>query len=239
MTGIEIALIIGAVAMGATVQGCTGIGFSLVAGPILLMIDPAFAPGPLLAAGIIINLRNVVTERDHLDRVEFQRSLFGVPFGVVAAIAVVELVPERPMSILVGLGVCLATAALLSGIRPERSSRTGPAVGFGVALAGVAAGLPGPPLVVGYHDLLANAMRAIAGALIGVVAVVGISSLALTGNFGIDETVLWLWMVPGLIMGLALARVMSPLMDREWFRPLVLTLAFIGGAALVVRQVVR
>jgi len=59
---VEILLVVVAVVVGAMVQASAGIGITLVAAPVLLAVDPAFVPLPLILGGTVVGVRNVVME---------------------------------------------------------------------------------------------------------------------------------------------------------------------------------
>lgn len=217
-------------------QGSTGIGLTLIAGPAVLTIDQDFAPGPFLVVSLLISIRNVVGDGQHVDRASLRRSYFGIPIGVAAGIGLLTLVPDREMALLVGVAVCVLTATLILGWRPARTPATETITGAAVSFTAVSAGMPGPPLVIGYNDLNPSELRGMAGALVVPVIVVGLLSLAATGNFGTDELKLSALALPGMAVGLFLARWARPLFDRPWSRTAVLGLAFLGGLNLVIRQ---
>ena len=238
MTGLEIALVIGFAALGAMVQGCLGIGIGLVAAPVLVSIDPAFAPGPLLLIGQVVGLRHVFAEREHIDREAFRHVLIGIPFGIVAGLSILLMIDARVLSIIVGSATAIAAAAILLGLRVARS-RTGDITAGGLmAFASVTAALPGPPLVVGFSDMKPSCMRGTASASILIVAVIAGVSLVVAGRFGRDELELLALLLPGALLGLFSARYLRPVLDRSWFRTAVLVLACVGGIALVVRQTI-
>jgi len=63
-------------------------------------------------------------------------------------------------------------------------------------------------------------------------------AIVATDNFGTDELELTGWLVPGVVIGLFAARYVRAYVDRSWFRPAVLTMAFVGGVALVARHLI-
>lgn len=221
---------------GAIVHGSVGIGLGLVAAPALVSIDPAFAPGPLLLAGQIVGIRHVLAEREHADLNAFKRGLIGLPVGVIGALLVLAYVSDRLLAIMVGSLTALAAALLLLGWKLARTPRAEVAAGTACAFASLTAALPGPPLVCVYADMKPSTMRPSASLLILSVASVGFVSLLLSGNWGARETELLALLMPGVIAGLLASRWVRPHLERPWFRPLVLTIALIGGLALVARQ---
>jgi uncharacterized membrane protein YfcA len=238
VTPVEFIVVIVASAAGSVVHSCAGIGLGLVAGPALVAIDPDFVPGPVLLVGILVNGRNAVDEYRHLDRSALRNCLWGLPVGLVAGLAVLEAVSDQTMALLIGGFTTLAALALLSGLRLHRGTITERVGGAITGFATTTASLPGPPLVLTYSDLRPGTLRATAGTIILVAAGFALVLLAATGNFGHHELELSARLVPGVVAGLVASRWVRPLVDRHWFRPLVLTVAMAGGLALVIRNIV-
>lgn len=238
MTTFQIVVIIMATATGAVVQGSTGVGLALIAGPLLVSIDGGFAPGPLLLAGQLIGLRHIVAEREDTDRAAMVHGLWGLPVGLAGGLIVLAVVSDRALAILVGSMTMVAAAALLAGMHVARSRPTDVATGMVCTFASVTAGLPGPPLAIAFSDMKPSTMRSTASMLVLAIATTGFVGLLVTGNFGAHELRLLGWLLPGIAIGLIGARWVRPLVDRNWFRPTILTIALLGGFGLVVRQFV-
>lgn len=237
MSTTQIIIVIALSALGAIVHGSIGIGLGLVAAPALVAIDPAFAPGPLLLVGQLVGIRHIVAEHPAIDRRALTRGLMGVPFGIVGAILVLEMMSRRTMSIMIGSLTAIAALMLLRGITLSRTPRGETAAGAACAFSALTAALPGPPLVCVYSDMTPGTLRPTASALILTVAATGFVSLLLSGNFGSHEVDLFLWLVPGVLFGLSISRFVRPRIDKPWFRPLILVIALCGGVGLVLRQV--
>lgn len=236
MTGLEITLVIGFAALGAMVQGCIGIGIGLVAAPVLVSIDPAFAPGPLLFIGQVVGLRHVFAEREHIDRGALRNVFIGLPFGIAAGLTILLMIDGRVLSIIVGAATALAAASILFGARVTRSPRVEVVAGGIMAFASITAALPGPPLAIAFSDMKPSTMRGTASASILTVAIIAAVTLTTAGRFGRHELELLAWLFPGAAIGLVLARFLRPVLDRSWFRTAVLVMALAGGVALVIRQ---
>jgi hypothetical protein len=60
--------------------------------------------------------------------------------------------------------------------------------------------------------------------------------LTAVGQFGLHETVLALWLVPGYVLGYLLATPLARILDRGYSRLAVLTLSTVSAVALLVRS---
>ena len=225
-----------AATIGSISQSCTGIGFGLLAGPVLVGIDPDFAPGPLVVPTLLITIRHVVAERTHLDRAGIARMALGAPVGLAAGLAVLTAISDRALAILVGVVVVAAAALVLSGTAPRRTDRGMVVVGTLTSFTGITAGLPGPPITIAYHDAQPPRLRSTGSLFISVLIVVSTVLMVAVGEFGGREVELSLILVPPIIVGLIAARYVRPLIDATVFRPVVLVLAGLGGLALVLRS---
>ncbi|MCY3925512.1 MAG: sulfite exporter TauE/SafE family protein [bacterium] len=236
MSAVELVLAIAAVAGGAIVQGSVGVGLSLVAAPPLVAIDPTFIPGPLVIVGQIIGIRHIIVEGAHIDWRAFRHALWGLPVGLAAGFAVLELVPETVRTILIGALVAGSALVLLAGFRLRQTRRTEIAGGLTCSFGAIAAALPGAPLGICFSEMRPPVLRSTSSAYIAVVGGAGIALLAVRGNFGLHELKLIGYLAPGMFIGLAVSRLVRPFLDRTWFRPAVLTVALAGGVALIASQ---
>lgn len=223
---------------GAIVQGSVGVGLSLVAAPALVAIDPTFIPGPLLIVGQIVGIRHIIVEGRHIDWRAIRHALWGLPVGIVGGLAVVEFVPLRMLAILVGVLTAASALVLLGGFRLRQTRRTEIAGGLTCSFGGMAASLPGAPLAICFSEMRPAALRSTSSLYIGIVGIVAISLLAVRDRFGVHELKLIGYMAPGMFIGLAISRVVRPYLDRNWFRPAVLSVALAGGLALLISQFV-
>lgn len=208
----------------------------MVAGPALVAIDPGFAPGPLIAVGQIVGVRNVIVERRHTDRQAVRRCAYGLPFGLAAGLVVLAMVSDEVIALLVGSLAAAGALSLLLGLRMTRTPRVEVATGIGVGFSSMTAALPGPAFVLTFSDMKPATLRGTVGSVFFMVAVAAMIGLVATGEFGLYEVELIGWLIPGIILGLFLARFVRPFLDQAWFRPAVLLVALTGGVALILRQ---
>lgn len=203
-----------------------------------MAIDPSFAPGPLIVVGQVVGIRNVIVERKHTDRQAVRRCAFGLPFGLAAGLVVLAMVSDEVIALLVGGLAAAGALSLLCGFRIARAPRVEVATGVAVAFSSVTAALPGPAFVLTFSDMKPATLRGTVGSVFFMVAATAMIGLLATGEFGSRELELIGWLIPGIILGLFLARFVRPLLDRAWFRPAVLLVALAGGIALILRHLI-
>ncbi len=236
MTTGQVVLVLLLAAAGATVQGSVGIGYGLVAGPGLAAIDTAFIPGPMLVIAVVVSARHIFAEFDEIERAAVGRSFIGLPFGLFAGLAVLRAMDDRVLGVAVGAATAIAAVAMIVGFKVRRTPVIEVIAGGATAFCAITAALPGPPFVVAFSDLRPAAMRATVSVFLSSLVVISLIALTITGNFGAHEVRLLALLVPGTVAGLVLARYVRPLLDRPWFRPLILVVAGLGGVALVLRN---
>ncbi len=232
----ELIIVAVAAMIGSTAQGCTGIGFGLMAGPVLVGIDPDFTPGPLLVPVLLISGRHIVAEWSHLDRSGLRPLLMGAPVGLVGAVVLLGTISDRALSVLVGAIVTVAAIAVLYGGGPRRTRTNMVALGAFTAFTGATAGLPGPAMTIAYHDAPPATFRSTSSLFVSMFVVVATVVLAVFGEYGGREVELTLLLVPPIIAGLIAARYLRPVIDTTIFRPAILVLAALGGLALIGRS---
>ena len=74
--------------VAAAVHGSAGMGFALIAAPMLVLIDATLVPGPLLAAGLTLTVMMAIRERRAID-------VWGLGWALTAA-AVAVVVKTLP-----------------------------------------------------------------------------------------------------------------------------------------------
>lgn len=149
-------LLVAAVAtvVGASTQGATGMGFSLVAAPVLLVVLPATsAMMTLLVLATVLNLTMLIAGRARNVRwVDVQCLMVAAMPGLVAGATILRFVPKPILQVAVGLGTLgllishLARGHQVHSVRklPHRGGSS--TVGFISGVLTTSTGLNGPPL---------------------------------------------------------------------------------------------
>jgi uncharacterized membrane protein YfcA len=235
----QLALASGIVCVGALLQGSLGFGLSLFAVPFLVMIDPAFVPGPLLLGGVGLTLLMTVRDRAGLDLPGLGWSTGGRLVGTAGGAAALLALPARELTLAIGLLVLLAVGLSVSGLHLRPTSRVLLGAGVLSGFMGTTASIGGPPLALAYQDSVGDRLRGslagnlFVGALISLVAIVAI------GRFGGTELRAASALLPGVVIGFVASGRTRRIVDRGYTRPAVLAVSALGAAALIARELAR
>lgn len=222
-----------AVLVGALSQSVSGIGFSLVCGPLLVAaLGPADGVRLAIVLSLLLNVVLLVRYRSDAD-LRGALLLF-VPTAVALPLLAVALadLPDRPAAALAG-GTILVLALLLAlGVRWRAArGRAGAAVtGVVAAATTVVASVSGPPVALWAANAgwSADVQRATLQAYFLGVNVVAVPSLGLP-NVSTGLLAACVVAAAGLLLGATLARrVPEPVARR-----VTLTLAAAGGAVVL------
>jgi uncharacterized membrane protein YfcA len=222
-------------AAGAAVQGAVGFGANLVAAPLLVLISPAFVPGPVIVASGVLNV--LLSWRSGPGAVDptVNVAIAGQVVGAVVAGAVLAMLPADALSVLFALLVLLAVAVSLRRRRlsPTRSHLAG--AGLASGFMGTISGIGGPPIALAYLGLEGPALRATLARYFLVGNLVAIPTLIVVGSLGWEDAPECLVLVPGAVGGFLASGWLARHADRGTIRPIVLGLSTAAAVAVLIR----
>jgi hypothetical protein len=224
------ALVLVAVAAGALAQALTGMGFSLVAAPALvLVLGPQRGVPTVLLLAVLASLLPLTRDWRHVRVPDATRLL--VP--TLAATPLVALAlrgaETRWLALAAGTGIVASVALLASGLRSRRLAGRGGAVatGVGSATLNVVGGVGGPPvgLYAANADWPVHERRATLHAFFLVQNVVTALVLGPVLPGG--------WQVAALVGGTLTGMALAPRIPVAAARVGVLAVSVAGGVGLV------
>ena len=224
-----------AITIGALVQGSVGFGANIVAVPVIALFEPDALPATLALVVIPLVAAMAVRERHAVDRAGVTWITVGRVPGTVVGAAVVAVISADTLSVLLGAGVLLAVvmSALTTTIPVNRVTAT--SAGFASGAMGTATAIGGPPLALLYQHHEGPVLRATLAVSFAIGTVLSLVGLAIAGAIKPWHVLLALALVPGLLTGLALSRLLVHRLDRAWLRPAVLTFAAVTALIAIVR----
>lgn len=231
----ELALATVAIFAGAAVQGAVGFGLSLVAAPVLLLIDPRFVPGPLLALSIFLTLLMLAREPRHLALRDLGPVMLGRIPGTLTGLWLLLALAPRQMELTFGIMLLLAVAmsATRRIIEPTQRALVAAGVCSGVMSMTTSAG--GPPLAIVYQGSDGAKLRATLSGHFLLGASVSLIALRGGGRLGYDEAVLCTILLPGLAAGFLASSRFRHRLDAGLTRTAVLAVSASAAIAVIIR----
>lgn len=246
-----LALLVLAILVGGVLQRVTGMGFGLVAGPFIVLVV-----GPLEGV-LFVNLTGAIASLVILGRVV--RDVEWAKFGWLLCSSLVVTVPAAlllrdvsapVLEITVGAVVVLAMtlAVVTSRLRAHGTHAVAPGARWPLTITGatsgigsVAAGIGGPPVAV--YAVLSGwdprRFAATAQPYFAANALAALTAKLTLADASFPALDLWQWaVVLGAVLGgLALGELLAPRVSAARTRQVLIVLAYVGGAATLVRGV--
>jgi uncharacterized protein len=233
----ELAAALAAVTVGAAVQGSIGFGMNLVAVPVIALIRPEALPSTLVFLAMPMTVAMALRERHAIDRPGLAWTLVGRLPGTVAGVWIVTALSGDALSTLTGAFVILAVAMSVAWPPIPVNRETALVAGAASGLMGTAAAIGGPPLALVYQRHPGPVLRATLASAFTVGTFVSATALAIGGEVARSDVALAAALLPGLVLGVVLSRVVAHRIDSRWLRPAVLMFAAATGAVAIVRGV--
>jgi uncharacterized membrane protein YfcA len=163
--------------------------------------------------------------------------LTGRVIGAGIGLYAIKVATDTTLDVLIGLAVLAGVAILASGAKVSRTPTTQTAAGIAASVSSLVASMGGPPLALLYHDAEGATLR---------------SSLATVFTFGVSTTVLLravsgeisrtdievsLWLLPAMLIGMAVGGRLTERLEGPALRRSVLGLSTLAAVGLLTRAV--
>ena len=231
----QVLLVIIIMTAGTTLQSTVGFGLGLMAGPLLILIDRHYVPGPMLFTALILTFAMAWRERHAIDLGGIKYSVMGRIISTPPAAIAVGLVSATTYDIVFGCLILLAVGMSLvhSNIKPT---------GRNVFLAGIASGVMsticatgGPPMALVYQNARGPQLRSTLAGLFFVGCLISLLALSLVGKFVITDIFRSGIMIIGVLIGLTISRPLINVLDRNSVRPYILGVCTISALVVLGR----
>jgi uncharacterized protein len=223
------------VAVGAALQAVTGMGMALFAAPLLALIDPAYVPGPALCAVIALSALVAWRERTAIDRRIMLTALFGLVVGCVVGALVLALLTGRDLSQVFAMMILAAVGLSLAGLRFRTDTLALLIGGAASGVLGTMSGAHGPPIALVLQHEAPDRLRATLCAFFAVGGAISVLALAAAGLMGAARIGLALELLPGAVLGFAVAPLFAGRLDQKRARAAVLIISALAALALLLR----
>ena len=225
-------------AVGCTLQGVLGFGANLLAVPILALINPDFVPGPVLLINPILSGFFTLREKGNTDKYGLTWTVIGRLPGIALAVLALSVVAEERIGVLFGSLLLFAIALRLSGLKFKRSQKNLMVAGCVSGFMGTSVGVGGPPIALLYHDVSGSVLRATLSPYFLIGTIISISALALTGNFDSGDLLTSIYLLPSVMIGMAVSGPLRKKLDHKWITNGIYLLSGTAAITLLIRSLI-
>ena len=225
-----------AVLFAAFVQGATGVGFALIAAPVIGIVRPDLLPVCVLVLMLPLNLYVMWRERGAIDRTGAGWITGGRVLGTAGGLWVLAALSASHLSLFVGLSTIAAALVtlMMPAFSPGRSAFV--AAGLVTGVTETATGIGGPPLALVYQHERAPTMRSTIALCFLVGELVSLATLMATGRIDGSQLRSAALLLPALVVGAVLSRVVHRRVNGGFLRIFVQVFAIVSGLALLLHS---
>lgn len=233
MSTLHLLLVSMAVFTAAFVQGATGVGFALIAAPVIGMLRPDLLPVCVLVLMLPLNFYIAWRERQAIDREGAGWITGGRLAGTAGGLWVLAALSAGHLALFVGVSTIAAALATLA--MPAFSPGRGAFVAAGVVtgITETATGIGGPPLALVYQHQKAPVMRSTIALCFLVGELVSLAVLLAAGRVQGPQLQAAAQLLPALCLGAVFSRAVHRRVDGRLLRVFVQAFAIVSGAALL------
>jgi len=226
----------GVIVVGAILQAATGMGTGILIVPLLALISLDLVPGPTVMASVALSLPMAWRGRRYINYGELKPLMSGLLVGCAAGAMGLASIPAERVGIAFAVAILITVAVTSVGVRLPFNRRSLTSVGMIAGVMGATSGVGAPPIALLYQHREGPELRPTLAFVYAASSAIILVFLAAVGQFGLHETVLALWLVPGYVLGYLLAAPFARILDRGYSRLAVLTLSTVSAVALLWRS---
>jgi len=239
--GVEVwvAVVLAAtLAVGAAVQGLVGLGLGLVAAPVVTLLAPALMPELLLWLAFLMPLVTLVREHHEIDWPGLGWSLPARVPGTAVGVLLVGWFSARELGIAVGVMVLASVLLSVASVRLPESHGALTTAGFLSGITGTTTSIGGPPMAILLQHRSPAQIRSTLGVYFFCGAGLSLAGLAIAGALHRQVWLLAMLMVPCLVTGFGVSRLLRRVVPAHHIRAGVLTVCGGSATVLLVRSLV-
>ncbi len=225
-----------AVAAGAFLQGISGVGFALLAAPLVAIVHPELVPGPMLVLGGTIAALTAIREYRQID---YRSVSVAVPARIAGAIAaglVIGHLTRATFGLLFAILILASVAFSLTTWRVRATPATLATAGFASGFMGTITSVGTPPMGIVLQNVEPARLRATVGLFLVAGTAASIAVLAWVGKFGWRDLALSVALIVPLAIGFSLSSPIANRLQPQTVRRFVLSVAGIAGLVLLVQN---
>lgn len=229
----ELLLCLGIVYVAAVLQMSVGMGFGMLASPLVALIKPEIVPASIMIVGLVVAFSGAWRERNEIDFKELQLGVGGRVIGSAAAFGVLLTITDTKAFLLVfGVLTLLAVLITAGGTKFVFNHMNLLALSVVSGLMGTITAVGAPPMAIIYHNRPPELVRPTLNAFFASGCILGLISLAASGWLRQEAFFAAVLFLPAMILGIYSSRFFRGL-SAKWLSRILLCLSGIAALMLI------
>jgi len=227
-----------ALALGGVVQSTIGFGLVVFALPLLIQVDPALVPVPVMVASVPLTALMVSRHRGAVRVDEVALTALGRLPGLGVGLAATAALSRDQLATAAAALVLVAVFLSLGRWHPRRTPGTLVAGGFASAVMGVAAGIGGPAIALLYQRSHGRELRGTMSAMNVIAMASSLAALSIGGRVTAELVRTGALLMPAPLVGFVVATPLRSRIDGFGLRAAVLGVCAASAVIALVRLAV-
>lgn len=222
--------------MSATVvQYGVGVGFGLLAGPLLALLNIEFVPVPVLILTFITSVSAALAEWRLVKVDQLKSCVGGRILGSILAAMLLGFMPdEKSFMLMFGVVVGIMVLVSVGGLKIPFNLVTIGLAGFVSGVTATITSVGGPPMAAVYQNQKPKDARPTLQVFFAMGSFASFMVLVIMGYVKTTDFLIATCLLPGTIAGFLLGPKLRPFFDKN-FRPWILGIAAIASVLLIQR----
>lgn len=237
LTMAELFLCFGIVVFASVLQVSIGMGFGMLAAPLIALVKPELVPGSILAMGLFVAFMGAWRERDNIVQHELKLGVTGRILGSLMAFGLLLLIPDVE-SFLIVFGVIMLIAIGMSafGKNIKFSEKNLLWLSVVSGLMGSITAVGAPPMALIYHDRNPSIVRPTLNAFFFAGSVLGLISLGMSGWISTQDFIAAIIFIPAMFFGILVSAPFKGL-SSKFLSKILLGLSALASLSLIYKGV--
>ncbi len=203
VTWTELLLCCGIIICASILQVSIGMGFGMLASPLIALVKPELVPGSILAMGLFVAFSGAWRERKNILKQELKLGIGGRVIGTVMAFGLLVIIPDvESFFIVFGSIMLIAIGMTAYGIKLKFSDKNLLNLSIVSGLMGSITAVGAPPMAIIYHDRDPAIIRPTLNAFFFSSCVLGLLSLGLSGWISFQHFIAAIIFIPAMFVGI-------------------------------------
>lgn len=222
--------------LAATVQGLIGLGLALVTAPVVTLLAPELMPAFMLWLGMTMPLVTLVREHHDIDWRGLGWTLPTRIVGTVIGVGLLAWFPPAGLGIAVGIMVLVSVVLTFRAVEIPVNATTLATAGLISGVTGTTTSIGGPPMAILYQHRPPPQIRSTLGLFFVIGAALSLVGLGVAGRLEPATFLLAMTMIPALVLGFLISRVVGRRVPAHRIRIGVLVVSGLSAVVVLVRS---